>query len=158
MIIVFAEPSALTSEFRTDLLVFGSLVIVITVAFQLSYRHSPLAISFKMRCLLALAALLGVGWYAFASSYQKFIRAEVTNAEVRLTFVGPFSRDVVLAQRDVSKVTYGLSDRGSTRCRVTIEGRSATYQSAWVPNKADSCREFRDDMLRSLAGEQRSGR
>jgi hypothetical protein len=158
MIVTFAEPSALNSEFRTDLLVFGALVIIITIAFQVSYRNSPLAMSFKMRCLLALLAFLGVGWYAYASSYQQFTRVEMTDADVRLTFVGPLSRDVILAPRDIVKVTYGLSDRGSSKCRVTIEGRSAKYHSAWVPNKAAICQEYRDDMLRALAGDLSSSR
>ena len=68
MIVTFAEPSALNWEFRTDLLVFGALVVIITIAFQVSYRNSPLAMSFKTRCLLALVALVGVGWYANSSA------------------------------------------------------------------------------------------
>jgi hypothetical protein len=158
MIVTFAEQAALNWEFRTDLLVFGALVIIITIAFQVSYRNSPLAMSFKTRGLLALVALLGVGWYAYASSYQQFIRVEVTDADVRLTFVGPLSRDVVIAPRDIAKVTYGLSDRGSTKCRVTIEGRSAKYHSAWVPNKAAICQAYRDDILRALAGDLSTSR
>jgi hypothetical protein len=158
MIVTFAEPAALNWEFRTDLLVFGALVVIITLAFQVSYRNSPLAMSFKMRCLLALVALLGVGWYAYASSYQQFIRVQVTDADVRLTFVGPLSRDVVLAPRNIVKVTYGLSNRGSSECRVTIEGRGATCHSAWVPNKVAICRGYRDDMLRALAGDLSSSR
>lgn len=149
MIVTFAEPALLNSEFRTDLLVFGGLVIIITMAFQFSYRNSPLAMSFKMRCLLGLVALLGVGWYAYASSYQHFISAEVTNADMRLTFVGPFSRDVVLSRGDIAQVTYGLSDRGS-KCRVTVEGGRATYQSAWTADKNGLCRGYRDEMLRAI--------
>src|ERR1700692_2202332 len=136
MTVTFALPSALSFEFRTALLVFGALVVFITAALEVSYRSSPLAMSFTMRCLLGLLGLMGVVWYAYASSYQKFIGAEVTEAEVRLMFVGPFSREVVVRHSEIVAVRYGLSDRGGSKCRVTVEAQSsATYHSAWVPGR-----------------------
>jgi hypothetical protein len=153
MIVTFAEPSALNWEFRTDLLVFGGLLVIITLAFEVSYRNSPLAMSFTMRCLLGLVGLSGVAWYAYASSYQQFIRAAVNDVDVRLTFVGPFSRIVVLPHRDIAAITYGLSDRGSSKCRVTIAAGGTQYHSAWVANEGAICRVYRDAMQRVLAGD-----
>jgi hypothetical protein len=49
-----------------------------------------------------------------------------------------------------TKVTYGLSDRGGSKCRLTVEVQSATYHSAWVPDKVGVCRRNRDDLLRLL--------
>jgi hypothetical protein len=145
MTLDFSTASSLNAEFRTDLLVFGTLVVLITVAFELSYRKSPLAMPFRARCLLAVAALAVVVWYAFASSYSHFISLDATSSELRLTFVGPRAREIVVAAEDIVAVTYGLSDRGNTSCRLAIETRSARYYSAWIAGP-ELCRKRRDDV------------
>jgi len=153
MVFTFAEPSSLQSEFQMILLVFGSLVIIITAAFQVSYGNSPLAMSFKSRALLGLIGIAGVVWYAYASSYGHFYSAEISDSGLEMVFAGPFAERVIVPRRDVTAITYGLSDRGSSRCRVTIRERTLIHHSAWVPDKIGICRSYRDEMIRAMAGD-----
>jgi hypothetical protein len=86
MTLTFASAADLSTEFRTTVTVFGILVLAIVVAFALSARNSPLAITFKTRCALGLLAFTGVVWYAYSSSYAQFITADVNGNQVRLVF------------------------------------------------------------------------
>jgi hypothetical protein len=151
MTLTFASPADVSAEFRTIVTVFGILVLVVVVAFALSARNSPLATPFKTRCILGLCGLVGVVWYAYSSTYEQFISADVKGNEVRLVFVGPFSREVILPRGKIVDIRWGQGDRGSSRCRVSIEAESSTiYYSAWLPVKPDICKGLRDDMLRTL--------
>jgi hypothetical protein len=45
----------------------------------------------------------------------------------------------------------GEADRGNSRCRISIEAESSTtYHSAWLTDKAATCKELRDRILRTL--------
>jgi hypothetical protein len=157
MTLTFASAADVSAEFRTTVTVFGILVLVIAVAFALSARNSPLAMTFKTRCVLGLLAFMGVVWYAYSSTYEQFITADVNGNEARLVFVGPFSRQVVLQRSQIVAVRWGETDRGSSRCRVSIEAAaSKIYHSAWLPGKPDICKGLRDDILRTLQLDRRS--
>jgi hypothetical protein len=156
MTLTFASAADLSTEFRTTVTVFGILVLAIVVAFALSARNSPLAMTFKTRCVLGLLAFTGVVWYAYSSSYEQFVAADVNGNEVRLVFVGPFSREVVVPGSKIIAVRWGGTDRGSSRCRVSIEAAaSKTYRSAWLAGKSDICKGLRDDILRTLELDRR---
>jgi hypothetical protein len=156
MTLTFASAADLSTEFRTTVTVFGILVLAIVVAFALNARKSPLAMAFKTRCVLGLLAFTGVVWYAYSSSYEQFVAADVNGSEVRLVFVGPFSREVVVPGSKVIAVRWGEADRGSSRCRVSIEAAaSKTYRSAWLAGKPDICKGLRDDILRTLQLDRR---
>jgi hypothetical protein len=151
MTLTFASPADVGTEFRTIVTVFGILILVIVVAFALSARDSPLATTFKTRCVLGLFGFMGVVWYAYSSTYEQFVTAEVNANEVRLVFVGPFAREVVLPRSKITAIRWGEADRGSSRCRVSIEAESSSiYDSAWLTDKPNICKGLRDDILRTL--------
>jgi hypothetical protein len=150
MTLTFGSPANLGSEFRTTVTVFGILVVVLVAAFSRSRRDSAPALTFKTRCVLSLLGFMGVVWYAHSTTYQQFVSADVDAAGVRLVFVGPFSREVAVPSGRITAVRWGTADRGSSRCRISIEAASATYYSAWLSNKSDICKGMRDEILRTL--------
>lgn len=156
MTLTFASAADTAAEFRNIVLVFGVLDGVIVAAFWQAGRNSALSMTLMTRCLLGLAALLGIVWYGYASSYQKFISAEVTQSVVKLVFVGPFAREVELAPKDVTDVRFGYADRGSSRCRVVFEtSTSSSFRGAWIPDKSNVCKAMREEILRTLHSKSR---
>ncbi len=150
MTLNFGDLSVVTREFRNVVLFFGSLVIIITIAFQLGYRRSPLPMSLTTRLALALVGVVAVVWYAYDSSYRHFVSLQASRTEFRLTFVGPFSREVVIPNREILTVTYGLPDRGASRCRLSVDAAAGTYHSTWIQDENSICRKHRDALLQLL--------
>ncbi len=149
--LTFGSPADLGAEFGTTVTVFGILILVIVVGLALRGRGSPGAVTFKTRCILGLLGLMGVIWYAYASTYQHFVTADVNGDQVRLVFVGPFAREVILPRGKISAVRWGVGDRGAAKCRVSIEVESSSvYYSAWLRTKPAICKGLRDDILHTL--------
>lgn len=142
---------AVAAEFR-KLVVFGGILIVgLIVVAGIGSRDSRLAIGIKGRVLIGLLGAIVGTWFAYESTYGRFVSIDADTTHVRLAFVGPFAKQVDLPRADVVAVRFGFPDSRSSRCDLGVEAKgSTTYRSAWIAGPTDTCKGMRDDILRAL--------
>lgn len=152
MLISFTSPAEAAAAFHEGAAFSAITTLAMTVTVLLLLRASRTVLTSKIVVFCALAVLGCLLSFVYWSSYERFVTAEVSGSGVKLHYVGPFGKELVLRRDSIRTVLFGLPGKLSTRCYIKIEQKSGqSYRSASVYGKAEVCKGIRQQMLATLA-------
>lgn len=129
----------------------GIILTMITGA-VIASRILPSELSLKWVWSMGSIALACCLALDYSSSYGEFASAEVNESEIKLLYVGPFGREVILPRESIQTILFGLPGKMGQHCYLRIQQKSGqSHRSGRRPMATEACKTMRLQIMTILS-------
>ena len=143
MLLTFATSDAVRADFGESLTVGMLVLVLMIITTWVASRNSPAVVRTSSIFQIGGIACLILLVVAYNSTYGRFIGAEVSENEARLSFAGPHFHTTILKREQIESVLFGFPGKGEPRsCYLKFITKSGeSYRSATTEGKV--CKDYR---------------